>query len=160
LAPDLLATPSLFDEAELPVQGDRRVVVREHAEAQLVQTAGSPPLDRRGHQRRADASTAAVGGDHHPDLAETEAGRLDTKLPNDLAGHGCDECPVQLPACRPPLDVDRRLGGNAVAFLGHCGEELGERAAVSVLSGSNFDRLCRHASILPTGQRGDMPPAG
>src|SRR4051812_39090096 len=61
--------------------------------------------------------TSAVG-DHHPDLAVTEARLVHVELADDLAGHGRDERAVHRPTRSPPGDVDRRLGGDSVAFLG------------------------------------------
>jgi hypothetical protein len=47
---------SLFDEAELPVEADRRLVLREHAQRQLVEIVRPRPLDRRGDQRGSHAA--------------------------------------------------------------------------------------------------------
>ena len=57
-------------EPVLAIETDRRLVVREHAQRQLVQSVRAAPFDRRRHERRADAAAALLAGDHHPDLAE------------------------------------------------------------------------------------------
>src|ERR1700751_459241 len=68
-APVVLEAQALVDEAVLAVERDRRGVVREDLERELVQTIGARLLDRRGHQQRADAAPAPRTCDAHADLA-------------------------------------------------------------------------------------------
>ena len=67
-APVLLDAAPLLDETELPVERDPARVVRKHRQAQLVQAALAGPLDRRGEQRRADATVTPLARHSHPEL--------------------------------------------------------------------------------------------
>src|SRR3954454_167901 len=67
-SPDVLGVQPLFNEAELSIEGNRSLVVREDAQCQLVQTARFSPLDRGGHQFRPYSASAPLWGDEHPDL--------------------------------------------------------------------------------------------
>src|SRR5438876_7187735 len=68
---------SLFHEAELPVERDRGLVVRKHAERELVQATRPRPVDRRRDQCGPDSATALVARDEHPELTEPEAALVD-----------------------------------------------------------------------------------
>src|SRR5690242_3334774 len=48
--PVLLRPPPFFGEAALAVERDRGRVLREHLQAQLVQSVAASPVDRRLHQ--------------------------------------------------------------------------------------------------------------
>jgi hypothetical protein len=64
-----------------------------------------------------------------------------------------DERPVELQRCRATVEVDRRLGRDAVALLGDCGKELGDAAAVVVLSRT----ICTAASCRQVSFPGAAP---
>jgi hypothetical protein len=74
--------------------------------------------------------------------------RLKVNGADELITGGRDKRPVESPARGPRLDVDRRLGGNAVPFLGNGGEQQSERMSIASLRGSNLDRLGFHARML------------
>ena len=105
---------------------------------QLVQPPRSRPLDRGGHQRGAHAAAAPVRGDHHPDLAVPEPALDHEQEPHDPPSSSATSVP-RGPSSPRALDVDRRLGRDAVPFLGHGGEQQRERSAVAVARGPNLD---------------------
>src|SRR5215217_4932155 len=69
----VLDAPPLLDEPELPVERERRLVVRPYLEAELVQALLARTLDRRTEERRPDAAAAPLARDVHAELAEAEA---------------------------------------------------------------------------------------
>ena len=103
----LLDPASLLDETELPVQGDRGFVMREDAEAELVQAAFSRPFDRGGQQERADAATTPVTGHGHADLAVAVSAGVDVDRADQCPSCLRDEVAVEPPGRRPRVDVDR-----------------------------------------------------
>src|SRR5438034_11066616 len=72
----VLHAAALLDEAELAVEGDPGLVVREDLQRELVQPVGTGLLDRGGEQRRSDAAAAPRPRDRHPELADSEPGRM------------------------------------------------------------------------------------
>jgi len=116
--------PSLFNESKLAIQGKRPFVTGEHAKAQLVQTLLSRPCDS-GHQQRCPHTTSAPPSrNHHRHLTEAERRRVDVKLADNLATHNRDEGAIQLPPARPSLNINRRLGSDAVALLRDARKQL------------------------------------
>jgi len=95
----------------------------ENAKRQLVQATRSRPLDRSSYQCCSHSTTTPVGRDHHPDFAETHPARIDANLSDDDAFGNRDHRGIDCPARRQPLNVDRRLGRDAVTFLCHCGQQ-------------------------------------
>jgi hypothetical protein len=71
---------------------------------------------------------------------------LEVNLPDEPAVGDRDQRLVERPVRRAPVDVGRRLRGDAVAFLRDGGEEERERTAIALLGSSNPDRVgCRGA---------------
>jgi hypothetical protein len=107
----VLDAAALLDEAELAVESDRRVVVCEDLQRELVQTLAARLLDRGGEERRPDAAASPRLRDQHPDLTDAEPGGLDVQRADDVAGGDGDDRAVDrgCEPLRPRVDVDRRL---------------------------------------------------
>jgi putative acetyltransferase len=121
--------------------------VGEHGEAQLVQSFGASPFDARLEQPGADAATAPRARNRHAELAEPVPGRVDVQRADDRAVRDRDERALERPGCGTGLDVDGRLGRDAVALLGDCGKEPRESHAVAVERGTDHGRVW-HGEIL------------
>src|SRR4051794_10887537 len=148
-SPDVLGVQPLFNEAELSIEANRSLVVREDAQCQLVQTARFSPLDRGGHQLRPYSASAPLWGDEHPDLPESEAAVDDEDVADDFARSDRDEGAVQVDVRRALLHVDRWLRGDAVALLGHSREEQREWIPIRVVRAANLDGVPRcHGAIV------------
>src|SRR6266542_2298654 len=87
----LLDTPSLFNEAELAIQSDRRLVVGEDDQAELMQPLVARPIDRCTHQRLAYTAATPGARHRHGDLAKTEAAHLNVERTDDLPRYLGDE---------------------------------------------------------------------
>ena len=132
-------TPPLLHEPEPPIQRDRGGVVREHAQAELVQAAVARPADRGREERRADAAAAPFARHRHPDLAVPVAARHDMDGADDPALRDRHQIAVERPARGASLDVDGRLGRDPVPLLGHGGEQDRERAAILIAARADLD---------------------
>src|SRR4029453_5041640 len=139
VAPDVRYPTPFLDEAELPVEADRRGVLRKDAQRELVEPVRASPVDRGGDEGASHAAPTPPLRDHHPDLAEPETTLQDEKQPDDRVSFDRDEGAIPIPARCSPLNVDRRLGRDAVALLRHRGEEERQRMAITVLRESNLD---------------------
>jgi hypothetical protein len=147
----VLDAPALHDEAKLLVEGDRGVVVREDAEHELVEAAFARELDRRCEERRADAASALVARDHHPQVGEPERSGVEHERAEPLGAVDGDERVLELEPRGALLDVGRRLGCDAVPLLGDRCEQLRERTPVALLCKADVDRrivaeACRSTS--------------
>jgi hypothetical protein len=67
---------------------------------------------------------------------------------DDFIGCNRDEHAVEPETCSAPLHVDRRLGGDPVAFLRHRRKELRERTAVMLIRRANLDAIAVHPCIF------------
>jgi hypothetical protein len=63
---------------------------------------------------------------------------IDVDVPDDRALVDRDEVAFEAPLARTFLDVDGRLGRDAVPFLGNCREEPRERQPVGVRRGPDL----------------------
>jgi hypothetical protein len=140
----VLDASTLLDEAELAVERDRGSVVRENAETQLVQAALARPLDRRFEEGRAHAAPAPLARYRHSDLAEPERASLEVQRRDELVVGDRDQHPVKGPACGARLDVDRRLCGDSVTFLGDGGVENRKREAIVLARGPDLELQIGH----------------
>lgn len=94
----MLDTTALVDEAKLVVERDCGRVMREDAEAQLVQASLARPPDCRRDERRTHAAPAPLMRDHHADLAKPERSLLDAQRADDDVANDRDQRPIEFPA--------------------------------------------------------------
>jgi hypothetical protein len=118
----LLDPPSLLNEAELSVERDRPGVVREDAEAELVQPSLTRPLDRCREQCGANTAPAPLPKNSHSDLSKPMRTHIHMDRTDDLALNNSDQPPFKSPCRRPQLNIDRRLGRNSIPLLRNGGK--------------------------------------
>src|SRR5262249_6431551 len=72
--------------AELLVELDRGLVVREHVQLELPDPGAASPALGRFHEGRADPAPAVIGRDHHPEVGHVRACRMRVAHQRDPAG--------------------------------------------------------------------------
>ena len=97
------------------------------------------PVDRGRQQRRPHALPSPIARDGHPEFAEPVPACVHVHGAEDLVSFDRDERALERPARGPSLDVDRRLGGDAVALLGDRGEDDREGHAVLLASRADLE---------------------